>query len=118
MKVYGFSYDGGEWCFFTEEQYRKGVVSERECHGGELPGFTPWTAEVPDEFLIQAAYDYVEANDLQEYETNYQFNDLASHVGHKLECVTYGTDEPVNVAVECMDCGCVIVDYDKEVSNG
>jgi hypothetical protein len=42
------------------------------------------------------------------------FEDLENHVGHNLECVTYGSDKVVNVAIECMDCGCVIVDYDKE----
>lgn len=45
------------------------------------------------------------------------FDELEAHVGHDIECVTYGTDSPVNVAVECVTCGCVIVDYDKENSN-
>lgn len=39
------------------------------------------------------------------------FTDLLAHVGHALECVTYGT--PVaNVAIECVDCGMVLLDYD------
>jgi hypothetical protein len=46
------------------------------------------------------------------------FNDLINHVNHDLECVTYGTDEVANVAVECVTCGCVIVDYDKEDNDG
>lgn len=45
------------------------------------------------------------------------FNHLMNHVGHDIECVTYGVDETVNVSVECMDCGCVIIDYDKEVED-
>jgi len=43
------------------------------------------------------------------------FEDLMNHVGHDLECVTYGDVD--NVAVECIDCGCVIIDYDKENTN-
>ena len=59
------------------------------------------------------------------------FDDLIAHVGHDIVCVTYGqhpgeaelTPElsnnkfVVNVAIECNDCGCVIVDYDKESHN-
>lgn len=48
----------------------------------------------------------------------HSFDDLVQHVGHKLECVTYGNFTEENVAVECLDCGCVIVDFDKEDENG
>jgi len=41
----------------------------------------------------------------------YDYESLASHAGHKLECVTYGG---VNAAIECLDCGCVLVDFDAE----
>jgi hypothetical protein len=42
----------------------------------------------------------------------HSFDDLIEHVGHDLRCVTYGS--PVmNVAVECMDCHEVLVDFDK-----
>lgn len=42
---------------------------------------------------------------------------LLGHVGHTIECVTYGWPI-VNVAIECIDCGMVLVDYDvKEESN-
>ena len=46
----------------------------------------------------------------------YDFEDLRSHIGHEIECVCYGKDgeEPVNVALECMSCGCVLIDLDKE----
>lgn len=47
------------------------------------------------------------------------FDDLNVHVGHDIECVEYGLDSTVNVAVECITCGCVIIDrdYDKESGN-
>ena len=44
----------------------------------------------------------------------YNFEELLRHTGHKLECVTYG-NPPVNVAVECVDCYEVLIDFDKEV---
>ncbi|MDA8137023.1 MAG: hypothetical protein M0036_00095 [Desulfobacteraceae bacterium] len=43
------------------------------------------------------------------------FEKLNPHVGHKIVCVTYGGDEgehPENVAIECEDCGAVLLDYD------
>lgn len=48
--------------------------------------------------------------------TNYQ--DLINHFGHRIEVVTYGEDETkegaLNVAVECVDCCEVLMDFDKE----
>lgn len=41
------------------------------------------------------------------------FKDLLEHVGHDVECVTYG-NPPVSVALECLTCGCVLVDYERE----
>lgn len=42
---------------------------------------------------------------------NYQ--GLKSHVGHLVEVVAYGDPaEPANVAVQCITCGCVLLDYD------
>jgi phosphopentomutase len=40
------------------------------------------------------------------------FEDLKRHVGHRIECVTYG-NPAVNVAVECVDCNEVLMDFDK-----
>ncbi len=41
------------------------------------------------------------------------FHDLREHVGHQLEVVAYGpTEAPANVAIECLTCGCVLVDFD------
>jgi hypothetical protein len=46
---------------------------------------------------------------------------LLEHVGHEFECVTYGATsirptgmERVvwNVSLECMTCGCVVLDFD------
>jgi hypothetical protein len=42
------------------------------------------------------------------------FEDLIKHVGHKLECVYYGTP-PVNAAVECLTCHEVLLDFDLDV---
>ena len=43
------------------------------------------------------------------------FSELREHVGHKIECVLYGTERTAqNAAVECVTCGTVIVDFDEE----
>ena len=39
------------------------------------------------------------------------FTDLAAHVGHNIEVVTYGD---ANAAVECVDCSTVLTDFDRE----
>jgi len=41
------------------------------------------------------------------------FEDLKGHVGHQIECVHYGAtrEPPVNVALECVTCGCVLIDF-------
>lgn len=47
------------------------------------------------------------------------FDELLSHEGHDIACVSYGRnipDEgfgPVNAAIECNDCGCVLLDFDN-----
>jgi hypothetical protein len=39
------------------------------------------------------------------------FNELLAHAGHKVEIVYYGTEhQAVNAAIECITCGCVLVD--------
>lgn len=43
----------------------------------------------------------------------YTFEDLRSHIGHEIECVCYG-DPPVNVAVECVTCSCVLFDLHED----
>ena len=45
------------------------------------------------------------------------YGELRVHIGHRIECVAYSngtSSEPQNVAVECVDCFVVIVDYDRE----
>lgn len=44
------------------------------------------------------------------------YADLIRHEDHKIVVTTYGLDghEPVNVAVECEDCGEVLLDFDRE----
>jgi hypothetical protein len=37
------------------------------------------------------------------------YEDLLTHVGHEFECVTYGDGD--NVALECLTCNVVIVDF-------
>lgn len=41
------------------------------------------------------------------------YHELASHVGHTIECVYYGAKFE-NVALECVDCSTVLLDFDKE----
>jgi hypothetical protein len=36
------------------------------------------------------------------------YTQLEEHVGHQLEVVSYANG--VNIAIECIDCGCVLVD--------
>ena len=42
------------------------------------------------------------------------YDDLRRHVGHKFQCVVYGDE---NVALECVTCCEVIIDFDKEYNN-
>ena len=54
----------------------------------------------------------------------HNFEDLKRHIGHRLECVAYikngataedlDLDNTVNIAVECIDCNEVILDFDRE----
>lgn len=43
------------------------------------------------------------------------FDELMVHVGHNLECVTYGLPRrpEANVAVECVACSVVLLDFDN-----
>lgn len=41
------------------------------------------------------------------------YKELLAHKGHKIVCVTYGSQEE-NVAIECETCNEVLFDYDKE----
>jgi hypothetical protein len=38
-------------------------------------------------------------------------DDLFRHIGHDIECVTYGGKE--NIAVECTDCNEILLDFDQ-----
>ena len=43
------------------------------------------------------------------------YEDLKAHIGHELECVGYGPeDDPENVAIECIDCGVVVIDFNRD----
>ena len=44
------------------------------------------------------------------------FNDIKSHVGHEIDCVTYGDDE--NIAIECVTCGMVLIDLSPNQTVG
>ena len=47
------------------------------------------------------------------------FEDMKSHRGHKLECVTYGDYKyPVNTAIECVTCGMVLIDLSPNQTIG
>lgn len=41
------------------------------------------------------------------------YDDIARHFGHEIEVALYGKPA-VNAAIECMDCGQVLVDFDRE----
>lgn len=43
------------------------------------------------------------------------YKELRKHIGHKLECVCYGIPgrEPANIAIECVDCKEVLLDFDE-----
>ena len=41
----------------------------------------------------------------------HDFESLKVHVGHRIECVAYGDYH--NVAIECLDCNEIILDYDN-----
>jgi Lar family restriction alleviation protein len=41
----------------------------------------------------------------------HSYSDLMEHVGHKIECVTYANG--ANVAVECLTCSTVLMDFDR-----
>lgn len=44
---------------------------------------------------------------------------ILEHVGHRVVCVRYGDmPKPDNVAVECEDCGVVIVDFNRAPEEG
>lgn len=43
------------------------------------------------------------------------FNDLIAHAGHAIAIMQYGDgEETLNVAIECLDCNEVLLDYDIE----
>ena len=45
----------------------------------------------------------------------FDFKGLLAHVGHNIECVTYGNGDTVyNVALECTDCNEVRLDIDND----
>lgn len=39
------------------------------------------------------------------------YDELVSHAGHRIECVVYGDNQ--NVAVECVDCSIILLDFDR-----
>ena len=42
----------------------------------------------------------------------FMYEEIKRHIGHKIECVSYGRDIE-NVSIECADCNEVLIDYDK-----
>jgi len=45
---------------------------------------------------------------------NNLYEGILAHVGHEIECVTYGdADDPENVAMECVTCGVVLLDANQ-----
>lgn len=51
-------------------------------------------------------------------DNNYLWEKLKKHVGHRVGIVTYGDENgPVDVCLECEDCGEVILDAQEMISN-
>jgi hypothetical protein len=48
------------------------------------------------------------------------YRDLRQHINHEIECVSYGSldPEPQNVALECVTCSCVLIDFDRPEEYG
>jgi len=46
-------------------------------------------------------------------EGGHGFHDLAKHVGHNIHVTTYGDGYPENIAVECLTCNEILVDFDR-----
>ena len=47
-------------------------------------------------------------------DNNYLWEKLKEHAGHRIEIVTYGDkNDPVDVCLECEDCGEVILDAEQ-----
>jgi hypothetical protein len=46
----------------------------------------------------------------------YNFDSLLEHQGHEIVINTYENEqqEVINVAIECLDCNTVLLDYDRE----
>lgn len=40
------------------------------------------------------------------------YDDIARHFGHEIEVALYG-NPAVNAAIECIDCGLVLIDHDR-----
>ena len=43
------------------------------------------------------------------------YAELSAHLGHEVEVADYGNGQ--NIAVECIDCSEVILDYELEATN-
>ena len=51
-----------------------------------------------------------ELNDAWEYDT-ILWEMLKNHRGHHVYIASYGDwDDPVNISLECEDCGCIVID--------
>jgi len=45
----------------------------------------------------------------------YNYDDLCRHIGHEIECISYGETEedPQNVSIECITCNEVLLDSES-----
>jgi hypothetical protein len=44
-----------------------------------------------------------------------KYGELRQHIGHHIECACYGKENetPQNIALECIDCGMVLLDFER-----
>ncbi len=80
-----------------------------ECYGEMTP--EEWSTTLAIEDLTNPV-DATE--EVEQPTTDPLYNKILDHLGHKIEAVTYGRagKKPANAAVECIDCGVVLVDAD------
>jgi len=68
MRVYGFSSDVGPQCFLSRADRDRGLVALLRELGGPIPNLLQWEKNVPEDLIVQTAYDYLTANGEIEHE--------------------------------------------------
>ena len=72
-----------------------------------------------DYYFWDGGYDACEAvvteTEIEVPADSYLRDKLMPHRGHNIACVSYGDwDDPVDICIECEDCGCVLISTENE----